>query len=65
MYNFWGGSRFLQKGVRLKGGEGILPRKILEFLVLGYAFSGILGQSQRVLMSHFLKLKFHYFRIKI
>ena len=36
-----------------------------EFLVLGNAISGILRQSQRVLMSHFLKLKFHYFCIKI
>ena len=38
----------------MKGGadwgvRGILPRKILEFLVLGNAISGILRQSQRVL----------------
>ena len=48
-------------GGSIKGrAGGILPRKILEIVVLGNAISGILRQSQRVLM-----LKFHYFRIKI
>ena len=37
------------------------PWEILEFLVLGNAISGILRQSQRVLISRFLKLKFHIF----
>ena len=44
---------------------GIFPWKFLQFLVLGNAISGILKQSQRALMSHYFKLKFRYFWIKI
>ena len=40
------------------------PWEILEFLVLGNAISGILRQSQRVLISRFLKLKFLIFALK-
>ena len=40
------------------------PWEVLEFLVLRNAISGILRQSQRVLISRFLKLKFHIFALK-
>ena len=40
------------------------PWEILEFLVLRNAISGILRQSQRVLISRFLKLKFPIFALK-
>ena len=39
------------------GSGGILPQKILKIQVLGNVISAILRQSQRVLTSHFLKLK--------
>ena len=48
------------KAARLFG----TPGETLEFLILGNAIFGILRQSQRVLISHLLKLKFHNFALK-
>ena len=50
------------KGGGPVGGPGASsPRKILKFQVLRNAISVILRQSQRVLISHFSKLKCHSF----
>ena len=43
-----------EDGPHVGGSGGILRLKILEFLALGKAISGILRRSQSVLMSHFL-----------
>ena len=39
--------------------------RIFKFQVLGNAISVILRQSQRVLISHFLKVKIPFFVVKI
>ena len=53
----WSGSRFLAEEVCFQewGSRDILPWKILRFQVHGNAIYTILRQSQRVLISHFLK----------
>ena len=48
------------KAARLLG----TPGETSEFLILGNATSGILRQSERVLISRLLKLKFHIFALK-
>ena len=58
-YNIWcegGGS--MKDG---RGGPGKDSLENLKFQVLGNAISALLRQSQRVLISHFLKLKCHSF----
>ena len=44
-----------------RGSGDILPQKILKFQVLENAISAILRQSQRVLISHFFKVKMPFF----
>ena len=48
------------KAARLLGTTG----ETFEFLILGNAISGNMRQSQRVLISRLLKLKFHNFALK-
>ena len=55
----------MKGGSPVGGSGGILPLKILKFQVLRNAISAILRQSQRVLISFFLKLKCHIFHKNI